>query len=158
MKIRHLCVLLPMFTAVLLTGCGGTAGGPDAGAATSAPAAASAEPAEPSGAPVPPSTGPGGTEPTGTEPTGSEPTGSAVPPAPGAGSRTLTGTVVAGVEPGCLLLQGAGFSHLLVFGPGVQRSAAVEGARLTVVGEVKPDLMTTCQQGAPIVVSEIRPG
>lgn len=153
MKIRHLCVLLPMFTAVLLTGCGGTAGGPDAGAATSAPAAASAEPAEPSGAPVPPSTGPGGTEPTGTEPTGS-----AVPPAPGAGSRTLTGTVVAGVEPGCLLLQGAGFSHLLVFGPGVQRSAAVEGARLTVVGEVKPDLMTTCQQGAPIVVSEIRPG
>lgn len=148
MKIRHLCVLLPMFTAVLLTGCGGTAGGPDAGAATSAPAAASAEPAEPSGAPVPPST----------EPTGTEPTGSAVPPAPGAGSRTLTGTVVAGVEPGCLLLQGAGFSHLLVFGPGVQRSAAVEGARLTVVGEVKPDLMTTCQQGAPIVVSEIRPG
>ncbi|MDR6321853.1 hypothetical protein J3R03_006049 [Actinoplanes couchii] len=65
--------------------------------------------------------------------------------------RTLTGTVTAGVEHGCLLLG----EHLLVGG---DRALIRAGAYVTVTGEVVPDLMTTCQQGIPFVVAEVRPG
>ena len=64
--------------------------------------------------------------------------------------RTLTGTVAAGVEHGCLLLDG----YLLVGG---DRAVIRAGARLTVTGRVVPDLITTCQQGTPFVVTSARP-
>ena len=64
--------------------------------------------------------------------------------------RTLTGTVSAGVEHGCLLLDG----HLLVGG---DRGVIRAGARVTVTGRVVPDLVTTCQQGVPFVVTSARP-
>jgi hypothetical protein len=63
---------------------------------------------------------------------------------------TLTGTVTAGVEPHCLLLDG----YLLVGG---DRAVIRAGARLTVTGRVAPDLVTTCQQGTPLVVTTARP-
>lgn len=64
--------------------------------------------------------------------------------------RTLTGTVTAGVEHGCLLLD----QYLLVGGdPAVIRA----GARLVVTGRVVPDLVTTCQQGIPLVVTSAEP-
>ncbi|GID29798.1 hypothetical protein Abr02nite_47810 [Paractinoplanes brasiliensis] len=64
--------------------------------------------------------------------------------------RTLTGTVSAGVEHQCLLLDG----YLLVGG---DRSVIRAGARLTVTGEVVPDLITNCQQGTPLMVISVRP-
>ncbi|WP_374272827.1 hypothetical protein [Actinoplanes sp. M2I2] len=64
--------------------------------------------------------------------------------------RTLTGTVTAGVEPGCLLLDG----YLLVGG---DRTVVRAGLRITVTGRVVPDLVTTCQQGTPLVVTSAQP-
>ncbi len=63
---------------------------------------------------------------------------------------TLTGTVTAGVEHGCLLLDG----YLLVGGDPTVIHA---GAQITVTGRVVPDLVTTCQQGTPLVVLSARP-
>lgn len=78
------------------------------------------------------------------------PTSPAEPPNPSASEMTITGTVTVGVEVGCLLLDG----YLLIGGdPDVVRG----GARVTVTGRVDRDLMTTCQQGTPFVVTSARP-
>jgi hypothetical protein len=53
--------------------------------------------------------------------------------------------VQAGVEGNCFLLDG----YLLVGGP---REVITAGARVTVTGEVRTGLMTTCQQGIPFLV------
>jgi hypothetical protein len=63
---------------------------------------------------------------------------------------TLTGTVVPGVEAGCLLLDG----YLLLGGP---REVIHAGARVTVTGHVRPDVLTICQQGTPFVVETAHP-
>jgi hypothetical protein len=63
---------------------------------------------------------------------------------------TLTGTVTTGVEANCLLLDG----YLLVGGP---REQLRGGARVTVTGRVRADLMTTCQQGTPFLVESAQP-
>jgi hypothetical protein len=65
--------------------------------------------------------------------------------------NTLTGTVVAGVEANCLLLN----QYLLVGG---DRSKLRAGAKVTVTGRARPDLMTTCQQGTPFQVEAVQPG
>jgi hypothetical protein len=77
--------------------------------------------------------------------------------APGSGAGrgrtprlTLTGRHPPGTEPGCLLLQG----YLLVGGP---RDLLTGGGRVRVTGQLQPDLMTTCQQGTPLVVESARP-
>ena len=64
--------------------------------------------------------------------------------------RTLTGTITAGAEHQCLLLDG----YLLVGG---DRAVIRAGVRVTVTGRVVPDLVTTCQQGVPLVVISSRP-
>ena len=74
------------------------------------------------------------------------------------GSKTITGTVAAGVEQGCLILQGAAATHLLIFDDPAMRSEAKEGVRVTVVGRPEPGMMTTCQQGIPFIVASIRAG
>ena len=63
---------------------------------------------------------------------------------------TLTGTVIGGVEGGCLLLDGY---LLLNPNPRVVR----EGARVTVTGEVRQDMVTTCQQGTPFMIRTAEP-
>jgi hypothetical protein len=76
-------------------------------------------------------------------------------PARSGGKLTVTGTVRAGVEPNCLLLddeQGRGY--LLVGG---ERARLRAGARVQVTGRVDPDLLSTCQQGEPLVVASIEP-
>jgi hypothetical protein len=70
---------------------------------------------------------------------------------PGTATMTLTGTVAAGVEPNCLLLD----NYLLVNGP---RDIVRPGARVTVTGRVRSDLMTTCQQGTPFMVETAKAG
>ena len=71
-------------------------------------------------------------------------------PAPPAGEVTVTGTVGEGVEPGCLLLD----SYLLVGG---DRDQLRPGARVAVTGRVDRGLLSTCQQGVPLVVASVEP-
>jgi uncharacterized protein DUF5818 len=74
-------------------------------------------------------------------------------PAGPSGEVTLTGTVRAGVEPDCLLLEAEnGGRYLLVGG---ERAELRPGARVAVTGRVDPDLLSTCQQGQPLVVAAI---
>jgi Protein of unknown function (DUF5818) len=68
---------------------------------------------------------------------------------------TVTGTVRAGVEPGCLLLEDqAGGRFLLVGG---ERARLPPGRRVAVTGRVDRGLLSTCQQGEPLVVASIAP-
>jgi len=76
------------------------------------------------------------------------------PTARPAGSVTVTGTVSRGVEPGCLLLDAGGARYLLVGG---ERAELRPGRRLAVTGRVDRSLLSTCQQGEPLVVSSIEP-
>ncbi|MEQ4301198.1 hypothetical protein ABNF97_07380 [Plantactinospora sp. B6F1] len=95
--------------------------------------------------PDPASSGPSGSVPT---PPGGPTADPTAPPRGGAapsGTTTLRGTVRAGVELNCVLLD----DYLLVGGP---RDVLTPGARVTVVGEVRANLMTTCQQGTPFQV------
>jgi hypothetical protein len=52
-----------------------------------------------------------------------------------------------------LLKTDDGKAYLLVGG---DRASISGGGRLEVVGEPKPDLMTTCQQGTPFEVAQVR--
>jgi hypothetical protein len=92
-------------------------------------------------------------------PGGSMSTGSPLSPSPGssAAEMTLTGDVFDGVEPGCLLLRASGRDYLLVLPKSVDRAAVRAGARLTVRGRIQSGLVSYCQQGTPLVVSEVRP-
>jgi hypothetical protein len=71
---------------------------------------------------------------------------------PAGGTKTITGTITAGVEPNCLLLE----DHLLIIKDAELKSAAKVGATVTVTGTVEPGMMTTCQQGTPLVVTALR--
>jgi hypothetical protein len=71
-------------------------------------------------------------------------------PGPRSGWLTLTGTAYPGVESGCLLLHG----YLLVGGP---RDLLAGGQPVRVTGRVQPDLVTTCQQGIPLLVESAEP-
>jgi hypothetical protein len=124
--------LLPLLAGCLLAGllaagCGDPGGGDD-GAGQGAPTTT---------APATTTTVPGKrTEPTRT-----------------GGPVTVVGTVAEGVEPGCLLLQAeAGGSFLLVGG---ERAELRPGRRVAVTGRVDRSLLSTCQQGEPLVVASI---
>jgi hypothetical protein len=97
-----------------------------------------------------------GGSPTTTTP-GTPPT-SAPSPTTTPGSRhrlTATGTLRDGVEPGCLLLEAdQGTVYLLVGG---DRGKLAAGGRVQVTGLLAPDLLSTCQQGKPLLVSSIKP-
>ena len=64
---------------------------------------------------------------------------------------TVTGTIADGVEPNCVLLN----EYLLLGGP---RELFTAGAVVTVTGRVQPDMVTTCQQGIPLVVESAEHG
>jgi hypothetical protein len=76
-------------------------------------------------------------------------------PTPPTGEVTLVGTVTAGVEPDCLLLDAEnGGRYLLVGG---ERAELRPGRRVAVTGRVDRNLLSTCQQGEPLVVASIEP-
>jgi hypothetical protein len=76
-----------------------------------------------------------------------------VPPT-NANEVTIEGVVQAGVEAGCKLLVSQGAQYLLLGGdPAVLR----EGQRVIVRGKVEAGVATTCQQGVPFIVAEVRP-
>ena len=73
---------------------------------------------------------------------------------PDAGAEiTLTGEIEEGVEAGCMLLRAGDRAYLLLGG---DRNMIRQGGRVTVRGKPQPGLMTTCQQGTPFQVSEVR--
>jgi hypothetical protein len=63
----------------------------------------------------------------------------------------VKGTVSDGVEPGCTLLTSNGVVYLLLW----RHGTVVTGQTIEVEGTVQPDLMTTCQQGTPLVVERV---
>ena len=69
------------------------------------------------------------------------------------GGRTVvvSGTVELGVEPSCRLLG----DYLLLGGP---RADLRPGRSVTVTGHLAMGLVTTCQQGTPLVVDRVTPG
>ncbi|MCX4474350.1 hypothetical protein OOK41_29260 [Micromonospora sp. NBC_01655] len=136
--------LAALVVCAALSACGGQGAGdgtpapsPSGGSpVTDATSTGPADPADPTAAvPSPP------------VPTKTPGHGPSLPPGPGA--ATLTGTVEAGVEPGCRLLDG----HQLVGGPA---DVLTPGTKVTVTGQAKPDMITTCQQGIPFVVESAR--
>jgi hypothetical protein len=71
-------------------------------------------------------------------------------------SETISGTLSAGVEPHCLILRDATGSHSIYFHDESLRAQAPAGAQVTLVGHPEPGMMTTCQQGEPFIVTEVR--
>lgn len=145
-----------LVAAVVVTACGGSAGGPTV-STTAAPAGSSSPAAD-------------GTDAAGeTEASGTIESSRAVPtpgstPAPGGtmspaptkplGPTSLTGTVEQGVESGCVVLLGEDGTALAnLFG--LDQALAPFGARVRVTGSFVPDMMTTCQQGQPFEVTDV---
>jgi hypothetical protein len=81
---------------------------------------------------------------------------SSAAPSADAPGETLSGTVAAGVEPDCLILQGGGTHHVLIFDDPSLRAGAKVGSSITVTGRAEPGQMTTCQQGVPFIVTAVR--
>jgi hypothetical protein len=69
------------------------------------------------------------------------------------GPVTVVGTVAEGVEPGCLLLEAEGGGSFLLVGG--DRAELRPGRRVAVTGRVDRSLLSTCQQGEPLVVASI---
>lgn len=67
---------------------------------------------------------------------------------------SVQGTVVPGVEAGCLLLDTGAKRYLLIGG---DRNVLRPGRKVIVRGVPKPDLLSICQQGDPLEVTEVRP-
>ena len=74
-----------------------------------------------------------------------------VPPAQDA--IEVTGVVESGVENGCTILRTDTAVYELM---GSSDPLIRPGARLTVVGRARTDIATTCQQGTPLQVLEVR--
>ncbi|HYN95620.1 MAG TPA: hypothetical protein VES42_17370, partial [Pilimelia sp.] len=68
---------------------------------------------------------------------------------------TVTGTVADGVEAGSRLLRAGSVTYLLI-GDAAARVPAT--GRVTVRGRVDLGRATTCMQGIPLEVIEVRPG
>ena len=81
--------------------------------------------------------------------------GATTAPTTRVGPVAVTGTVRAGVEPGCRLLDADGGGPYLLVGG--ERARLRPGARVAVTGRVERDLLSTCQQGEPLVVASIEP-
>jgi hypothetical protein len=77
-------------------------------------------------------------------------------PSAAAGDVTLTGDLQQGVEGGCVLLRTPDRLYQLIGGD----RSKMQGSRAThvvVTGKVATGMMTTCQQGTPFRVTEMRP-
>lgn len=162
--------------AVLLGGCADGGAAPDP-TPTSEERVTSPEPSRPAGTPssgpTPPASAPAGAPAPSEAPAPPERSAPARPPSRATplppsrtkpaptvieGELTISGELVEGVEPRCLLLRSGAAEYLVVAGPQVDRSALTPGTRVTVRGRLAPDLLSTCQQGAPLIVTEVRPG
>ncbi len=159
MKPRRTAAAAALTTALVLTGCAGQGAGPGAAPSASAPSAPGAASAAPSASGAPPTSQPAA-PPSGGVLDPAVPTllpKDPVPRKPANGPRTISGDVIAGVEPNCLILRDATGDYLLLTGP-TAATPPRAGDRITATGTVDTSRVTTCQQGTPFVVSEVRPG
>ena len=140
MRIRHRSV----FTAGVLAVCLAAAGCAKAGEGT--PGEGTPSGSAPSGA----STSPGGAV---SSPSLS-PTGGV---SPAIGEVIVTGELQEGVEAGCVLLRTNDKLYLLVGQGDRSQMQGSRSSKVTVRGKPEPGLMTTCQQGTPLRVIEMRP-
>lgn len=146
---RAAILVTVVIASAVLAGCSGVGDSATPGSSQSRSASPSA-PAD-SSASADPSGPPSSTEPVdpGTSPSRSQ-------GAPGASEDiTVTGAVEGGVEMNCLLLKTTATTYLLIGG---DRSKLVVGRRVTVRGRVEQGLISTCQQGTPLRVSDIQAG
>jgi hypothetical protein len=88
-----------------------------------------------------------------TTPTPTTAPGKRTEPTRTGGPVTVSGTVAEGVEPGCLLLEATDGGRFLLIGG--ERAQLRPGRRLAVTGRVDRGLLSTCQQGEPLVVASI---
>jgi hypothetical protein len=72
------------------------------------------------------------------------------------GDITVTGTLQEGVEGGCVLLKTPDRLYQLVGGDRSKLDTS-KSSKVTVTGRVAVGMMTTCQQGTPLQVTDIRP-
>ncbi len=97
-------------------------------------------------------------EPTSSGPNTPSPAGQPTPGSSFSGAKpgelTVRGEVHEGVEAGCILLQTDDDKLYLLLGG--DRALIASAGRLEVIGEPQPDLMTTCQQGTPFQVTQVR--
>lgn len=162
MRIRLMVVATAALAAVLLAGCTGGSGDPATPPDETVITPETPEPPDLPETPEPPELP---ETPESLLPTGPPllPTGPPVTPPAGpappvtAGEITISGQVVEGVEAGCLLLQSGAEMYLLILPRNMDRSALRTGRAATVRGRVELGMLTTCQQGTPFVVMEIRP-
>jgi hypothetical protein len=75
---------------------------------------------------------------------------------PAGDEMTVTGELQDGVEVGCVLLRTNDKLYLLIGGDRSKMQGS-RATKVTVVGKPAPGLMTTCQQGTPFQVREMRP-
>jgi len=70
---------------------------------------------------------------------------------------TITGTLQEGVEGNCVLLKTPDRLYQLICGDRskLKRNAS---SKVTVTGRIALGMMTTCQQGTPFQVTDVRPG
>jgi hypothetical protein len=145
-------VVVPVLLAALLAagtaGCAGDGGGGRTGSDGTTGRTSTPDPTPPPAATRPPVGGqPQATPPAAGGGAPSPPPGLPKTVDPKSGPRlTLTGTVTEGVERGCLLLEG----YLLINGPA---DVVRAGVKVRVTGTVRTDLVSTCQQGTPFMVS-----
>jgi hypothetical protein len=67
---------------------------------------------------------------------------------------TVQGTIEPGVESGCLILKHGGVVYNVLGG---DRTLLRPGRTVRVVGEVRNDVLTICQQGIPLMVKRAEP-
>jgi hypothetical protein len=132
MRTRGFFMIVAVLLALTVTACAGGASGPGAGGPSGSPTPTLPTPTTP----VTPTSSPGSPEPT---PSGAE--------------ITVKGKIVPGVEPGCKVLQAGNQGYLLI----APNADLQVGATVVVQGRVVPDMVTTCMQGTPLVVTSIRP-
>ncbi|MEV4617964.1 hypothetical protein AB0J74_04485 [Asanoa sp. NPDC049573] len=137
---RRVSVPLAVLLMAALAGCSATreGGGPVPSPSVSTSTAPAPSPtltfsADPSVQPTPP-----GREPS---PRPIKPSGANTPKV-----VNVTGTVTEGVEPGCLLLD----NYLLINAP---TSLVYAGVKVRLTLEVRTDLVSTCQQGTPAMIT-----
>jgi hypothetical protein len=138
-------VLAALLVSVLaggaLAGCGGSGGGGNA-----QPSGGTVSSSASDSAPAP------GSSPSSFPPSDLRPpsaSASKYPP----GELTLTGTPEEGVEAGCIVMRSNGVVYQLVGG---DRQMLLSGRPVVVRGTPNPGLISICQQGTPLQVSEVR--
>jgi hypothetical protein len=77
-------------------------------------------------------------------------------PSTAGSDMTLTGTLQEGVEGNCLLLKTPERLYQLIGGDRSKLNGSTT-AKVTVTGRIAVGMMTTCQQGTPFQVTDIRP-